>query len=138
MIRYLRPPWFMLDTNIVSRLARRNALVTRRIAEVPMESLCLSAVTAGELIFGLAKRPEEMWLHEAVTQLLLRVDVLPWDLETAERYGAVRAEMERRGKVIGKLDLMIGSHALAVGAVLVTNDRAFRHVVGLRIEDWTT
>ena len=56
---------------------------------------------------------------------------------TAERYGPVRADMERRGKILGPLDLLIATHALAEGTVLVTNDHAFSQVVGLPLEDWT-
>jgi AcrR family transcriptional regulator len=64
-------------------------------------------------------------------------EVLPWDQTTAQRYGTVRAEMERRGRPIISLDLLIAAHALAADAVLVTSDRAFSQVAGLRIEDWT-
>jgi len=50
-------------------------------------------------------------LHTAVGEFLRRVDVLPWDSEVAERYGATRAAMERQGKTLGPLDLLIASHA---------------------------
>ena len=66
-----------------------------------------------------------------------RVDVLPWGAPIAERYGAVRAELERQGKIVAPLDLLIATHALDVGAALVTNDLAFGHIPGLQIEDWT-
>lgn len=61
---------------------------------------------------------------------------VPWDSATAECYGAVRAELERQGKLLGPLDLLIATHALGAGAVLVTNDQAFFQVAGLRVEDW--
>ena len=126
---------YMLDTNTVSHLIRRHPQVSRRIVEVPMASLCVSSITEGELLFGLAKRPDAKRLHMAVKEFLLRVDVLPWNC--AARYGTVRADMERRGKTLGSLDLLIGTHALNIGAVLVTNDRAFSHLASLHIEDWT-
>jgi tRNA(fMet)-specific endonuclease VapC len=63
--------------------------------------------------------------------------VLPWDRAIAERYGTVRADMERQGKILAALDLLIATHALGVGAVLVTNDRAFGQVTDLHVEDWT-
>jgi tRNA(fMet)-specific endonuclease VapC len=88
----------MLDTNIVSQMVRGNPSVARRVVAAPTDSLFISAITAGELFFGLAKRPDAKRLHLAVQQFLLRVDVLPWDGDSAQRYGTVRAEMERHGK----------------------------------------
>ena len=70
-------------------------------------------------------------------ELLLRLDVLPWDSAIAEGYGTVRADMERQGKSIAPLDLLIATHAMSVGAVLVTHDRALSQVANLPVEDWT-
>jgi len=128
---------YMLDTNTVSYLVKGNPTVARRVLEVPMASLCVSSITQGELLFGLAKRPGAKRFHVVVREFLLRVDVLPWDSTIAERYGSARAGLERHGKILGPLDLLIAAHALAVDAVLVTNDRAFSQVAGLQIEDWT-
>jgi tRNA(fMet)-specific endonuclease VapC len=123
----------MLDTNIVSG----HPEILRRIIETPMASLCISAITLGEFRFGLAKRPKAKRLHTAIGEFLLRVEALPWDAVVAARYGALRAEMEREGKPLGALDMLIAAHALATRAILITNDGAFRQVVGLNIEDWT-
>lgn len=128
---------YMLDTNTVSHLIKKHPVVSRRILDVPMTSLCISSITEGELLFGLAKRPDAKRLHTAVKEFLLRVDALPWDSDTAACYGTVRANMERQGKTLGSLDLLIATHALNIGAVLVTNDRAISQVAGLHVEDWT-
>jgi tRNA(fMet)-specific endonuclease VapC len=127
---------YMLDTNTVSHLIKAHPAVVQRVIAVPMAALCISAITEGELLFGLAKRPEAERLHLAVRQLLRRVDVLPWGGPIAQRYGRVRAELERRGKILAPLDLLIAAHALEVGAVLVTNDKAFGLVSDLAVEDW--
>ena len=128
---------YMLDTNTVSHLIKAHPAVARHMVAMPMASLCISAITEGELLFGLAKRPDAKRLHLAVREFLRRVDVLPWDSAIAERYGMVRAEMEAQGKILAPLDLLIATHALSVAAGLVTNDRAFGHVGNLHIEDWT-
>jgi len=127
----------MLDTNTVSYLLKAHPTVARRVAAAPMASLCISAITDGELLFGQARRPDAKRLHITVRELLRRVDVLPWDSTVAERYGAVRADLERRGKILAPLDLLIATHALSAGALLVTNDRAFAQVADLEVEDWT-
>src|ERR1017187_9722017 len=87
---------YLLDTNTISHLIRQNPAVVRRVLSAAMPSLCISAITQGELLFGLAKRPDARRLHLAVWELLRRLDVLPWDSAVAQRYGAVRAEMEDR------------------------------------------
>ena len=127
----------MLDTNIVSLLIRRQSTLVERVQDHSMSSLCVSAITAGELAFGLARRPEATRLRSAVDEFLLRVDVLPWDGAVAEVYGALRARMEIAGKNLAPLDRLIAAQALGTGTVLVTNDRAFGHVPDLQIEDWT-
>ncbi len=121
----------------VSSLLKEHPAVVRRIAFVPITSLCAAAITAGELFFGLAKRPHAKRLQIVVREFIRRVDALPWDASIAQRYGTVRANMELHGKSLAPLDMLIAAHALGVGAVLVTNDHAFRHVPGLRIEDWS-
>lgn len=128
---------YMLDTNTVSHMIKAHPSVVLRIESVPMASLRISAITEGELLFGLAKRPQANRLHLAVRELLRRVDVLPWDSVVAAHYGTVRADMERQGQILGPLDLLIATHAQCVGAVLVTNDRAFAQVADLQLEDWT-
>lgn len=128
---------YMLDTNTVSHLLRSHPTVTARVLEVPMASLCISAITQGELLFGLAKRPSAKALHIAVREFLRRVDSLPWDNAVAENYGTARARMAQAGKVMAPLDMLIAAHALFEDAVLVTNDQAFRQMTGLKMEDWT-
>ena len=94
---------YMLDTNTVSHLLRAHPSVARRVVAVPMASLCISAITEGELLFGLAKRPAAKQLHVAVREFLRRVDGLPWDSAAAALYGTVRADMSRQGKILAPL-----------------------------------
>ena len=128
---------YLLDTNTVSQLIRQHPAVARRVVAAPMASLCISAITEGELLYGLARRPEATRLHAAAQEFLLRVDVLPWDRAAAKRYGTLRALMESKGQTLAPLDRQIAAHALSTGAVLVTNDRAFKPVAELLREDWT-
>lgn len=66
-----------------------------------------------------------------------RVDIIPWDKEAADVYGPLRAELQRAGTILAEMDLLIAAHALAIGAVLVTNDQAMLRLTGLETEDWT-
>ncbi|UYO93955.1 PIN domain-containing protein [Pollutimonas sp. M17] len=87
--------------------------------------------------YGLEKRPEATRLHAAAAEFLMRVDTLAWDNAVAETYGQMRNQLERNGRVLGSLDMLIAAHALHTGSVLVTNDQAFAAIPGLGIEDWT-
>ena len=128
---------YMLDTNTISSLIKKNPMVCERITRLPMNELCLSVISEGELLYGLAKKPNARTLHKVVHEFLKRVDVLEWNSEVAQHYGSLRAELESTGSVLGSLDMQIAAHASQVGAVLVTNDQAFKKVSRLRIEDWT-
>jgi tRNA(fMet)-specific endonuclease VapC len=130
------PRLYLLDTNTVSHLIKRHPQVTQHLLAVPMHSVCISAITAGELAFGLAKRPEAVALKAAVIEFLRRVEVLPWDAAVAQTYGALRAQMQSKGTPLAALDMQIAAHALHVNATLVTSDRAFLHIDQLLVENW--
>ncbi len=127
----------MLDTNTVSHFIKGRHALVQRVTAIPMASLCISAITHGELMYGLAKRPDATRLRAAVHEFIMCVDTLPWDEDVAKRYGVVRADLERRGSVLAPLDLQIAAHAITAEAILVTNDRAFSQVDGLALEDWS-
>lgn len=128
---------FILDTNAASGLLRRHQAVSQRAAAVPLSTLAISAVTAAELYYGLAKRPAATTLATLVHEFLRYVDVVPWSEDIAPHYGTLRAALEADGITIGALDMMIAAHALAIDATLVTSDHAFKMITVLKIEDWT-
>ena len=121
---------------MVSHIIKRQPQAIARLLEVPMHSVCISAVTAGELAFGLAKRPQAVALQAAVQEFLRRVEVMPWDAAVAQTYGTLRAALDKNGTPLAALDLQIAAHALHVNATLVSNDKAFAQVSVLAVEDW--
>ncbi|MGH6621650.1 MAG: type II toxin-antitoxin system VapC family toxin [Alphaproteobacteria bacterium] len=129
---------YLLDTNIASHIIRGDRPdISRRLASLPMEEITISAVTEGELLYGLAKRNYPATLSERVRQFLLRVDVLAWDHEVTQAYADLRASCEAKGVSLAPLDMMIAAQAVAADALLVTNDKAFARVPDpLRMENW--
>lgn len=127
---------YLLDTNTVSHLIKRHPQATQRLLAVPMHSLGISAITAGELAFGLAKRPEAVALRAAVHEFLRRVDVLPWDADVAQTYGQLRAQVQSEGIGLSALDMQIAAHAVHVQAILVSSDQAFGRLTQLKHENW--
>ena len=128
---------YLLDTNTVSYLIKRHPQVTQHLLEVPMHSVCISAITAGELAFGLAKRPEALALKAAVDEFLRRVKVLPWDDAVAQTYGTLRAQLQSQGTSLAPLDMQIAAHAVHVNATLISSDKAFAKIAHLQTEDWS-
>lgn len=130
---------YMLDTKTASYVIKGQPTAVRQhLQAVPMASLCVSSITKAELLLGAERKPEARRLHEAVREFLLRVDVLPWGDDEAECYAKIRAACDRSGTPLGSMDMLIAAHAAAVGAVLVTSDRAFHNVKHyLTLADWT-
>ncbi|MFM9884597.1 MAG: type II toxin-antitoxin system VapC family toxin [Burkholderiales bacterium] len=130
---------YLLDTNIASHVIKGDVPgVRERLASVPMRDVSVSVVTEAELHYGVAKRGYPAGLTTRVREFLLRVEVLPWDRQAAAVYGDLRSRCEKAGVPLAPLDLMIAAHARAVGALLVTRDKAFGRVPGgLTLEDWT-
>lgn len=126
-----------LDTNICSYILRRHpAEMIERFAGLDKSQLWLSAIVAAELRFGAAKLASPRF-HAAVEAWLAGFDVLPWPVSAAHHYAQIRAALERAGKPIGGMDLMISAHAMAEDSVLITNNaREFHRVPGLAVEEW--
>ena len=129
---------YLLDTNTVSYVIKGNfPRVRDRLVRVPIGEVGISVITEAELRFGVARLSQAVKLGNVVEEFLRRIEILPWESDAAQHYARQRAWLEERGEPMGNLDLMIASQALALGVIVVTNDRVFRRVKGLSIEDWT-
>jgi tRNA(fMet)-specific endonuclease VapC len=128
---------FMLDTDISSYIIKRRPATLVEKFEKHAESLNVSVITAAELRFGAEKagRPK---LAELVEAYLERVAILDWTNEVTNHYARIRTELERAGKPIGNMDLLIASQAVSQGMTLVTNNiKHFSSVPGLKVEVWS-
>jgi tRNA(fMet)-specific endonuclease VapC len=132
-------PLYMLDTGTVSCLVRgKTPALDARVAAVSPKRLCISAVTRGELLYGLKLEDGAHRLAQLVDQFLLRMQCLPWDEAAATHFASIAADLHKAGTPIGSMDAMIAGHAMATGAVLVTNNaRHFSRVAGLTVENWS-
>ena len=131
----------MLDTNTVSYILKDTSRAARvRLSTLgPNEAACISCITEAELWYGLDRISSGDRRRNALRAFLGRLQVLAWGREEAVIYGAFRAKQESIGKPLGPLDTQIAAHAIAVGAVLVSNDAAFQNAVGLpALAAWAT
>ncbi len=129
---------FLLDTDTcIALIKRKPAGTLKRLTSLEAGEAGISAVTLAELRFGVAKSVERERNARALDEFLLPLEVADFDQGAADSYGVVRASLEASGRAIGPLDTLIGAHALALGAVLVThNAREFQRIPGLAVEDW--
>ena len=133
-------PRYLLDTNICIYIRqRRPEEVLRRFHKLRPGEAALSVITFGELLYGAAKNSQRADALERLRELVHFLPALALPESAAETYGAIRAELEIKGEMIGNNDLWIAAHALASGFTLVTNnEKEFRRVPGLRIQNWAT
>jgi tRNA(fMet)-specific endonuclease VapC len=128
---------FMLDTDISSYIIKRRPVTLLERFQKHAETLSVSVMTAAELRFGAEKagRPK---LAELVEAYLDRLAILDWTNEVSGHYARIRSELERSGKPIGNMDLLIASHAVSQRMTLVTNIlKHFSNVPGLKVEVWS-
>ena len=130
---------YMLDTDTCSYIMKRSSPpVLRRLRDVPVHDVCMSVITKAELLYGVEVSPRRSQDLAAVAALLPYVEVLDFPDDAASHYAEIRADLKRRGALIGANDLLIAAHARSLGLKLVTNNTAeFGRVKGLAIENWT-
>jgi tRNA(fMet)-specific endonuclease VapC len=129
---------FLLDTNICIYIRRKKPEeVLRRFRTLKPGEAALSVITFGELVYGAEKSAQRAAALEVLRELAQVLPVLGMPETAAETYGTIRAELERKGQMIGNNDLWIAAHAKAAGLTLVTNnEREFRRVHGLKVQNW--
>jgi tRNA(fMet)-specific endonuclease VapC len=129
---------YLLDTNIVSHIMQgRDELLLRKLQAVPVGQVHISSVTLAELMYGLHRRNQPAKLMNALDQLLLHMDALPWTEEVARTYGKLSADLERKGINLSDLDMMIAAHAKHANLTLVSRDKAFKQLnKDLILETW--
>lgn len=127
---------YLLDTNIISDLFRNpGGAVDQALRVHGGDEIGTSLIVKGEILLGLKKNSNLRGLRQF--EMFLEA-IMVWSLEepVEDRYAALRVEMERRGDQIGANDLWIAAQAVAIDAVVVTDDRAFARLPGLKIENW--
>ena len=130
---------YMLDTNVVSHIMQgRDAELLAHLTKVPVGQVVMSSVTLAEVEYGLHRKGNPARLRNALTQVLLRIDVLSWDEDVATCYGEFCAKLEVQGINLSDFDMMIAAHAVALNITLVSRDKAFAYVPTdrLRLEIW--
>jgi tRNA(fMet)-specific endonuclease VapC len=97
----------------------------------------MSAITHGELYYGACKSNQRTKALTQLEELIQDIPVAELGSSATQTYGEVRTALEKQGRPIGNNDLWIGAHALALGLTLATNnEREFKRIAGLSVENW--
>ena len=129
---------YMLDTNIcIYAIKHKPEKVFQKLQEVEPEDVCVSSVTYAELVHGVEKSAAVDKNRLALFVLLANIEILNFDVDVADCYGKIRADLEKKGTPIGPLDMMIAGHAMSMGYTVVTNNvKEFSGVPNLKIDNW--
>lgn len=130
---------YMLDTNICSYIIRNKPQsIKEKLQEVEKNhTVALSSIVVSELLYGATKKDSPK-LMRIVSAFIDNFIIYDYSKVSAQSYANIRTNLEKKGEIIGANDLLIASHALSIGAILVTNNsREFKRVEKLVLEDWS-
>ena len=129
---------YMLDADTCGFILRRSSpTLLDRIQAVPLQQQTVSVITLAELLYGVQVSSRKKANRAAVDALVRHLTLMDWPREAAEHYAEIRADLKRKGRLIGSNDLLIGAHARSLGAVVVTNNvKDFGRVKGLEVQNW--
>jgi tRNA(fMet)-specific endonuclease VapC len=131
---------YMLDTNMCIYIIKKQPEnVLKKFIKLKLGDICISSVTFAELMYGTQKSQHQKKNKSALDEFTAPLDIMSFDEEAVTHYGQIRAQLEKIGKTIGALDMMIAAHAIALNIILVTNNiKEFSRVTNLRLENWAT
>ena len=129
---------YMLDTNIcIFAIKKKHPKLLHNLRDHSVLEICISSITLSELYYGACKSEYREKNLTALEKMLTTIEVSPFDERAASAYGEIRANLERKGQIIGPLDTLIAAHAMSLNAILITNNtKEFLRVKGLAVEDW--
>ncbi len=129
---------YLLDTNIcIYLIKKQDKHVLSKFQNLEIGDVGISSVTLSELLYGVYKSEHIQKNHAALNEFISPLEIMPYEEEASLHYGMLRAHLEKRGTLIGQLDLMIAAHAKSLNVILVTNyKREFMRVPELLIENW--
>ena len=130
---------YLIDTNIcIYVMNKRPKKIIQKFKQFEPGEIGISTITVSELQYGIAKSKHQEKNQLRLREFLAPLEILDYDEEAAEAYGDIRFQLEKRGRPIGPLDLLIAAQAASRGLILVTNnDKEFNRIKKVKVENWT-
>ncbi|WP_061266200.1 type II toxin-antitoxin system tRNA(fMet)-specific endonuclease VapC [Leptospira interrogans] len=131
---------YLLDTNIcIFLIKKKNATLLENLKKKLNKDLFVSSLTVAELEFGIQKSEFKEKNKVALIEFLTIFNILSFSDKDAESYGIIRVDLERKGNVIGSIDMLLAAQAIANNYIFVTNNtKEFKRIKALKIENWTS
>lgn len=127
---------YLLDTNICIHYFKGQFKLKEKIETIGYGNIAISEITLAELIYGAEKSQFQENNLRHVEHFAERIKILPI-LSGLHLYGKEKARLKAAGKLIGDLDLFIGTTAVVNNMIMVTrNVREFERISGIIIENW--
>lgn len=129
---------WLLDTNTcIAIMNRRSEHVRHTLMKHPVETVGVSVISMYELEYGVSKSKKQALNRTTLDGFKTYIQTVPWIEDCARISGDIRADLEKKGTLIGPHDILIAAHALTLGATLVTrNTKEFKRVKRLNVVDW--
>jgi tRNA(fMet)-specific endonuclease VapC len=129
---------YLLDTNICIYLIKKQyPEILSKLLRVGFDKIGISTITLAELEYGVANSNRTFEVQTALLEFILPFEILDFNYTAASFYGKIRKELKDKGQPISDMDMLIASVAMANDAILVTNnEKEFRRISGLKIENW--
>jgi len=118
-------------------MSKRPIDIIQKFKKFEIGEIGVSTITVSELQYGVVKSKNHGLNQQRVEEFLSPLEIIPYDEIAANIYGDIRYSIEKSGKLIGPLDLLIAAHALSRNLVLVTNnEKEFKRVKKLKVKNW--
>jgi tRNA(fMet)-specific endonuclease VapC len=129
---------YLLDSNIcIYIINKKPKQVVEHIKNLLPPQIKLSAISIGELEYGVSKSRDREKNRMALLHFASAFDIIEFNDRDAEVYGLIRADLENKGKVIGPYDMQIAAQAIVRDLILVTNNvEEFSRIPNLKYENW--
>ena len=129
---------YLLDTNICIYIINKSPKqVVDRVKKLKVHQVKLSSISLAELEYGVSKSSSREKNRKALILFASAFDIVSFNDNDAEVYGLIRAELKKKGHVIGPYDMQIAAQAITRDLILVTNNtEEFARIPNLKLENW--
>ncbi len=129
---------YLIDTNICMYIMNNQPPeVLKKFKSLGLGDVGISSITVSELYYGACKSKRIKENIKRLEEFLYPFEVLEYDENASKVYGKIRANLEKKGQVIGPLDMLIAAHALSRQLIIITNNtQEFKRISSLQVENW--
>ena len=129
---------YLIDTNIcIYIMNNQPPEVLEKFKRVGVGNVGISSITVSELYYGACKSNKIKQNIKRLEEFLYPFEILTYDEIASREYGKIRSRLEKKGPVIGPLDMLIAAHALSKKLIIITNNsKEFKRISSLQVENW--